>query len=135
MHEDILVVGEGVFEVTVMVNPVLSVLLPITRASELNSTGHTDNWGQGGEHGVVEHLGRCHLEGSISDLEVTDIRVCIALTFDVREGITGNWSNVAIPSVGEDDLVVVGEETFLFGEVLAIHGNLDKVLHVSVWKR
>ena len=42
MNEDVIIVGEGVFEITVMEDPILAVLLTISGCGKHNSAWHAD---------------------------------------------------------------------------------------------
>ena len=130
MHKHVLNVGEGVFDIPVVVDPVLGVLLAVTRSSKHDCVWNAHLRRLSLNHCVVENLRWRNLKSSVSHLQIAHVWIGKTPTLKHRQGSSRHRANVGI--LGRDNLriVVVSKLSMTVSEMLAIHGHFHNILHV-----
>ena len=129
MHKHVLVIGEGVLNVTIMKSKISSVVLSITGRGENDCIRDTDFRRSHLDHGVIDDL-RGDFQRSISHLEVTDVIVLVAATHQGRVSTTIDWSTRAIEYLLDLRVWIVSKLDLVIGGLSTIEGDFDGVTHV-----
>ena len=129
VHKHVLVIGEGVLNVTIMKSKISSVVLSITGRGENDCIRDTDFRRSHLDHGVIDDL-RGDFKRSISHLEVTDVIVLVAATHQSRVSTTIDWSARAVEHLLDLRVWIVSKLDLVVGGLSTIEGDFVGMTHV-----